>query len=76
MGPHMDASLPVFVVAHDPPRWRCRQEGGEAASEHQTKAEAIDRARELARAAGRGRVRVVDDRGVLEQQWTFEPRQL
>lgn len=67
-------SSPLFVVSPDSLRWRCRREGGEAVSEHGTKAEAIDRARQLARAAGGGRVRVHHDDGRLEQQWTYEPR--
>jgi hypothetical protein len=65
---------PVFVVAPGPGGWRCFQEGAGAASEHETQSEAIDRARELARRAGRGRVRVHDARGRVEQQWTFWPR--
>jgi hypothetical protein len=34
----------------------------------------VNRAREMARAAGRGRVLVHDARGTVEQRWTFRPR--
>jgi hypothetical protein len=40
---------------------------------HGTRNEAIDRARELARAAGFGRVRVQNASGGLEQAWTYVP---
>ena len=67
-------SRPLFVVAPAPPRWRCWQEGGGPSSVHGTRNEAIDRARELARAAGNGRVRVHNASGGLEQQWTYVPQ--
>jgi hypothetical protein len=64
----------LFIVAAERSGWRCWEDGGEPPSLHATRKEAIDRAREMARAAGSGRVRVQDAAGRLEEQWTFAPR--
>lgn len=65
------------VVPHPKDGWDVKKEGGSRASAHHgTKAEAIADARERAKAAKLGQVRVKGKDGRIQTEWTYgkDPR--